>query len=138
MLTLNQYGLYVHNPKDKSLNGLEDMIRLDQMVSDDDISNIKNKLPQMNKIIHAVSLVEISSSSFEGQFPCFSVIDVDMKDSEWQICDYYSAFGGDEKVGERLNTFREALINKVVMHIEWKNQMRFSLSVSMDDEDKFG
>jgi len=29
MLTLNQYGLYVHDPKDKTLNGLEDMIRLD-------------------------------------------------------------------------------------------------------------
>ncbi len=29
MMTLNQYGLYVHEPKDKTLNGLEDMIRLD-------------------------------------------------------------------------------------------------------------
>lgn len=66
MLTLNQYGLYVHDPKDKSLNGLEDMIRLDQMVSDDDIAKIREKVPEMGKIIHPVKLEEISSSSFEG------------------------------------------------------------------------
>jgi hypothetical protein len=38
MFTLNQYGLYVHEANDKTLNGLEDMIRLDEMVSPDDVT----------------------------------------------------------------------------------------------------
>jgi len=32
-LQLNQYGLYVHDVNDDSINGLIDMIRLDEMVT---------------------------------------------------------------------------------------------------------
>lgn len=38
MFTLNQYGLYVHEPTDKTLTGLEDMIRLDEMIGADDVT----------------------------------------------------------------------------------------------------
>lgn len=64
MLTLNQYGLYVHEPKDKTLNGLEDMIRLDQMVTDEDVVQIRNSLPTLSKIVSEVRLVEMTSQTF--------------------------------------------------------------------------
>lgn len=58
-------------------------------------------------------------------------------DTEWQICDYMNTFG-DEKLGSRLALFRQAIINKVVMHIQWKNKMRFTIQVALSDEEKFG
>lgn len=36
-LTLNKYGLYYHYENDNSLNGLQDMIRLDEMISNDEV-----------------------------------------------------------------------------------------------------
>lgn len=45
---------------------------------------------------------------------------------------------GDEKLGSRLALFRQAIINKVIMHIQWKNKMRFSIQIALTDDDKFG
>ncbi len=98
---------------------------------------MRDGLPTLDGIVEPVTLAVITSQTFQGQFPCFQITDRDVSESQWQICDYMNTFG-DEKLGSRLALFRQAIINKVIMHIQWKNKMRFSIQIALTDEDKFG
>lgn len=40
----------------------------------------------------------------------------------------------DDTLASSLALFRAAIINKVVMHIQYKNNMRFTLQVSLSDD----
>lgn len=75
MFTLNQYGLYVHEPTDKTLTGLEDMIRLDEMITADDVTQIRSSLPTLTGILGVIEMVNVQAQQFQGQFPCFTIKD---------------------------------------------------------------
>lgn len=56
-LQLNQYGLFVHDVSDDSINGLIDMIRLDEMVTQQEVDDLKTNKPTLNTIIENVEMV---------------------------------------------------------------------------------
>lgn len=48
--TLNEYGLYYNNLYDPTLDGLQDMLRLDELVTESEIRNMYEERPEIESI----------------------------------------------------------------------------------------
>ena len=47
---MNKYGLYYSTYNDNTLNGLQDMIRLDEMITKDEVKQLKEEMPKMTMV----------------------------------------------------------------------------------------
>lgn len=125
-LQLNQYGLFVHEVNDDSITGLIDMIRLDEMVTQQEVDNLKTNKPVLNTVIENVDMVQVKSQEFSGEFPCFSIKDQKQLDAKWEVCQNNYVLSSKDSP---LIIFRNQLIEKVIQNIEVRNNLKYKVNV---------
>jgi len=116
----------VHDVNDDSINGLLDMIRLDEMVTQQEVDNLKTNKPVLNTVIENIEMVQIKSQEFAGEFPCFSIRDQKQSDAKWEVCQNNFILSSKDSP---LVIFRNQLIEKVIQNIEVRNNLKYKTNV---------
>lgn len=71
-------------------------------------------------------MVQIKSNEFSGEFPCFAINDLKQPGSQWQVCQNTYTMKMFESA---LYKFRAALIQKVIMNVEIKNNLKYTVNI---------
>ena len=144
-VVLNQYGIYYQTYSNGHMNieGLQDMIRYDELVTEQEALLIKKKVPSISKIssirmeyIMGADRIRDTTTAYYGPnnlnsyYPCFEVDDSN-QDQIWKICDISST----ETLGGNILQFRNSLITKVIQNVQLKNDVRYVNGIVVLEED---
>lgn len=102
------------------------MIRLDEMVTEAEVQQLREKKPMLEDVIEELEMVQIKSNEFSGEFPCFAINDLKQPGSQWQVCQNGYTM---KMFDSQLYKFRNTLIQKVIMNVEIKNNLKYTVNI---------